>query len=243
MWFIDFCVGAGEALSNNFNRRSSARLQMARLMAIQRQNRIALQSWQSQYPRFCSRAVQSILVLLAVSIFSGGCMRLASTIPDASTKQLTQSSRLIKVLPKPDSPADDWRQSGSIPARQGGPVQSEPHSVRLASRASSAEDKEVAFRSEESQVKVEARELAKRIGSIERIKMCYVDEDDEWWATFYQDIGSVIDVKQFIWNRESQRFEPFLVLKRISKSKLTAELNRNEKGRHCAVVSPPEKVM
>jgi hypothetical protein len=239
MWFIDLCVGAGEALSNNFNRRSSARLQMARLMAIQRQNRIALQSRQSQYPRFCSHAVQSILVLLAVSIFSCGCVRLASTTPEAST----QSSRLIKVLPKPDSPADDWRQSGSIPARQGGPVQSEPHSVPLASRASLAEDKEVVFRSEESQVKVEARELAKRIGSIEKIKMCYVDEDDEWWATFYQDIGSVIDVKQFIWNRESQRFEPFLVLKRISKSKLAAELNRNEKGRHCAVVPPPEKFM
>ena len=239
MWFIDLCVGAGEALSNNVNRRSSARLQMARLMVNQRQNRIALRNWQSQYPRFCSHAVQNVSVLLAVSIFSAGCVRLPSTTPEASIKQPTQSSRLIKVLPKPDSPADDWRQSGSIPARQGGPVQSKPHSVRLASRAS-AEDKEVEFRSEECQVKVEARELAKRIGPIERIKMCYVDEDDEWWATFYQDIGSVIDVRQFIWNRESQKFEPFLVLKRISKSKLAAELNRKEKGRHCAVVPPPE---
>jgi hypothetical protein len=215
---------------------------MARLMATQGQNLIGLRNGQSQDPRFCSHAVQSVLVLLAVSIFSGGCVRLPSTTPEASIKQPTQSSRLIKVLPKPDSSADDWRQSGSIPARQGGPVQSKPHSVRLASRAP-AEDKEVVFRSEESQVKAEARELANRIGSIERIKMCYVDEDDEWWATFYQDIGSVIDVRQFIWNRESQRFEPFLVLKRISKSKLAAELNRKEKGRRCAVVPPPEKFM
>ena len=87
------------------------------------------------------------------------------------------------------------------------------------------------------------RELAKRIGSIDKIKMCYVDKDDEWWATFYEDIGSVIDVRQFIWNRESQRFEPFLVLRRISKSKLAAELNRNEKGRSCIILPPPEKLM
>lgn len=165
-----------------------------------------------------------------------------TTTPEVSVKERPQSSRLIKVLRIPDSPEDEWRQVGSIPARQGESSQSKPPNVRLASGASARVKKFVA-QNEESQVEAAARQLAKRIGSIDTIKMCYVDKDDEWWATLYQDIGSVMDVRQFIWNRELQRFEPFLVLKRISKSKFAAELNRKERGRSCAVLAPPEKLM
>jgi hypothetical protein len=94
---------------------------------------------------------------------------------------------------------------------------------------------------EDQQVKVAARELAKNMGGIQNIKVCYVDKDDEWWATLYEDIGTVIDVKQFFWNRESEKFEPFLILKRISKSKLDADLKQSEPGRKCAVVALPEE--
>jgi hypothetical protein len=93
---------------------------------------------------------------------------------------------------------------------------------------------------EDQQVKAAARELAKNMGGIRKIKVCYVDKDDEWWATLYEDIGTVIDVKQFFWNRESEKFEPFLILKRISKSKLDGDLKHNEPGRKCAVVVLPE---
>lgn len=93
---------------------------------------------------------------------------------------------------------------------------------------------------EEQQVKAAALELAKNIGGIEKIKICYVDRDDEWWATLYEDIGTVIDVKQFIWNRELEKFDPFLILKRISKSKLDSDLKQSEPGRNCAVMSAPE---
>ena len=129
---------------------------------------------------------------------------------------------------------------GSIPARQGEPSHSKLSSVRLTSGAS-ARVKKFVSESEESQVETAARELAKGIGSINGIRVCYVDKDDEWWATFYEDIGPVIDVKQFIWNRESEKFEPFLVLKRISKPKLAAELKRREAGRNCIILPLPEK--
>ena len=89
---------------------------------------------------------------------------------------------------------------------------------------------------EDQQVRAAALALSRTMGPIQKIKLCYVSKDDEWWATFYQDIGSVIDLKQFIWNRESERFEPFLVLKRISKSKLAAELKREERGQSCTII-------
>jgi hypothetical protein len=217
-------------------------LKIVRLMAIQRQNWIAFRNSLAQRSRFHSYVVQIILILLAVFLFSAGCVRLPTTTPEAPVNKRAQASRLIKVLRPPDRPEDEWRQWGSIPARQGQPGQSRQPKVRLASRAS-AEAKKLAPQTEESQVQAAARELARRIGSIDGIKMCYVDNDDEWWATFYEDIGTVIDVRQFIWNRGSQRFEPFLVLKRISKRKLAAELNRKDKGRRCSVLPPPEKSM
>ena len=208
-------------------------------MTIQRQNWVALRNSQAQRPRFHLHALRIALVLLTVSLFFGGCVRLPTTTPDVSAGKRTQASRLIKVLRAPDSNADEWRQYGAIPARQGKPGPGQPPDVRLSSGAPGRVKKFVP-ETEEGQVKAEARELAKRIGSIDAMKMCYVDKDDEWWATFYRDIGTVIDVRQFIWNRESQKFEPFLALKRISKSRLAAELHRKERGRHCAVLPPPE---
>jgi hypothetical protein len=208
-------------------------------MAIQRQNWVIFPNSQVQLQRFHSHAVQIALILLAVFLFSGGCVRPSSTTLEVSAQKRTQPSRLIKVS-RPESPADERRQWGSMPARQGPPSQSQPPNVRVVSGAS-GRVKKFGPETEESQVEVAARELAKRIGSIDGIKMCYVDNDDEWWATFYQDIGTVIDVRQFVWNRESERFEPFLVLKRISKSKFAGELHRKEQGRRCRIFPSPEK--
>jgi hypothetical protein len=92
---------------------------------------------------------------------------------------------------------------------------------------------------EEHQIKAAAHVLAKTIGVVEKMKLCYVTQDDEWWATFYVDIGSILDVKQFIWNRESEKFEPFLVVKRLSKSKLASDLKQSQPGRKCAVLTLP----
>lgn len=211
------------------------------LMAIQQQSWVAFRNSQAQNPRFYSFKVQIVSVLLAVFFLCVGCVRLPTTTPEASLKKRTQPSQLIKVLPIPDSPEGEWRQPDSVATRHEEPGQSRPPNVRLISGTSAQVNKNVS-QNEERQVEAAALELAKSLGSIDKIKMCYVDKDDEWWATLYEDIGSVIDVRQFIWNRESQRFEPFLVLKRISKSKLAAELKRNEKGRSCIILPPPDKL-
>ena len=93
----------------------------------------------------------------------------------------------------------------------------------LGSGKTSAPNENPKTQDEDQQVKAAARDLAKNMGGIQKIKVCYVEKDDEWWATLYEDIGTVIDVKQFVWNRESEKFDPFLILKRISKSKLDSD--------------------
>lgn len=82
-----------------------------------------------------------------------------------------------------------------------------------------------------------AIEAAKELVAVEKMKLCYKLKEDEWWVSIYVDIRNRIDVKQFIWNRELENLEPFLVLKRIPKSKLASELNKAEPGSICEVVT------
>lgn len=82
-----------------------------------------------------------------------------------------------------------------------------------------------------------AVEAAKELIAVEKMKLCYKSKEDEWWVSIYVDIGNRIDVRQFIWNRELEKLEPFLVLKRISKSKLPSELDKAESGSICEVVT------
>ncbi|MEJ2717336.1 MAG: hypothetical protein P8182_09390 [Deltaproteobacteria bacterium] len=78
---------------------------------------------------------------------------------------------------------------------------------------------------------------AKRLSAVEKMKLCYKHKEDEWWVSIYVDIGGRIDVKQFIWNRELEKLEPFLVIKRLPKTKLASELNAAEPGSVCEVVT------
>lgn len=94
---------------------------------------------------------------------------------------------------------------------------------------------------EDERVKLAAIDIAKSLGGIERMKVCHVKEDDEWWAILYQDAGSIIDLKQFIWNRKTQKFDPFLVIRNISRDKLEVEIKKKEPGRVCTPVEISSK--
>lgn len=90
-----------------------------------------------------------------------------------------------------------------------------------------------------SQVKAAALDLSKSLGNIKKAKVCYATKDKEWWAVFYQDIESAIDVRQFFWNPDTEKLEPFLVLKRIPRDKLDPELKKDEPGKSCTVLTLP----
>ena len=94
--------------------------------------------------------------------------------------------------------------------------------------------------SEADLVRKAAKEAAKGIETVKKIRICHVKNQDEWWVTLYDDVGPMIDLKQYVWDRDTETLRPFLVLKRISKNRLDSELNLNVPDRTCEIVEPPK---
>ena len=74
-----------------------------------------------------------------------------------------------------------------------------------------------------------------------KMKLCHDQKADEWWLTLYRELSTAIDVKQYVWSWEREEFAPFLVVKRISKSRLMEDLRKNEPGRTCKELPAPQK--
>jgi hypothetical protein len=91
---------------------------------------------------------------------------------------------------------------------------------------------------EDQRVKRVAMELAGSMPAIVRIKICYLTKEDEWWLVLYEDAGALLDLKQYVWNRQQERWEPHLVQKRIAKSRLSEDLGDAPQGWACEVVEP-----
>ncbi|MCA1959574.1 MAG: hypothetical protein LDL33_02165 [Desulfomonile sp.] len=89
---------------------------------------------------------------------------------------------------------------------------------------------------EDEKVKSAALHIAKTVPNVRKIQMCYAVEEDEWWVSLYDDIGLAVDVKQFVWNRELEILEPFLVQKRIPRGQLDEHLSRKTPDRACEVI-------
>jgi hypothetical protein len=54
-------------------------------------------------------------------------------------------------------------------------------------------------------------------------------------------IGAMMDLKQYVWDPDSETLTPFLVLKRIAKSRLDNYLTLTEQDKTCPVLDPPPK--
>jgi hypothetical protein len=92
---------------------------------------------------------------------------------------------------------------------------------------------------EDEKVKQAALEMAKSFPGARKIKICYAIDDDEWWITIYDDEGSSIDLKQFVWDREKEILEPFLVLKRIPRTGMERHAREKRPGKACRVIDLP----
>lgn len=89
---------------------------------------------------------------------------------------------------------------------------------------------------EDQKVKSAAVELAKTLPSVKKMKICYEVKHDEWWAILYEDSGSMIELKQFVWSRQQEKFEPHLVMQRIPANQLQQHLAESVPGRACEPV-------
>jgi hypothetical protein len=94
---------------------------------------------------------------------------------------------------------------------------------------------------EDEKIKGLALELAKSSAAVVRLKVCYYVKNDEWWVTAYEDTGGPIELKQYIWNRDQEKLEPFLVLKTIARDRLEQHVHASEPDRACEVIPLPPK--
>jgi len=187
-----------------------------------------------------NRVLYRSAALMAACLIYAGCAQVATTKPERLLKP-----RIAPDVPQRTAVALGRESQSGRPVEADETVSADQGQIQgnvagpWSDSAKSAALRKTEVQDEEHQIKTAAYELAKSVGAIEKMKLCYVPKDDEWWATFYVDIGSIFDVKQFIWSRESEKFEPFLVLKRISKSKLASELKQDEPERKCTVLALP----
>jgi hypothetical protein len=94
---------------------------------------------------------------------------------------------------------------------------------------------------EDEKIKTLALDVAQNSPAVVRLKACYYVKHDEWWVIAYEDTGGPIELKQYIWNRDQERLEPFLVLKTIARDRLEEHLNSSEPDRACEVIPLPPK--
>jgi hypothetical protein len=92
---------------------------------------------------------------------------------------------------------------------------------------------------EDQKVRDAAVEMAKATPEVKKIKICYAVKEGEWWVTLYQAVPGLIELKPYIWNKDSERLEPHLVYRTIPISRLQQHLTEAEPGKACEVMEPP----
>jgi hypothetical protein len=92
---------------------------------------------------------------------------------------------------------------------------------------------------EDQKVRDAAVVMAKASPEVKKIKICYVVKQHEWWVILYEQGQGFFELKQYIWNKESEKLEPFLVLKRIPAARLQQHLTEEEPGKACEILEPP----
>jgi hypothetical protein len=90
--------------------------------------------------------------------------------------------------------------------------------------------------SEEEKAKDLALDLARANPNVKKLKVCHDKKSEEWWLTLYEDAGNYFQLRQYTWSVQQDQPEEFLVLKRISKSKLESDLTASDPDRTCQVV-------
>ena len=80
--------------------------------------------------------------------------------------------------------------------------------------------------------------MAKNFQHVSKIKVCYAVKDDEWWVVLYDDAGAFTELKQYTWNRDQEKLEAFLVVKRIPSGRVQEQSAEEEPGKACEVLEP-----
>jgi hypothetical protein len=176
--------------------------------------------------------------------------------PDASVQARHQATAIPGLRTRTTHAKDGGSQSElarapEAPARSGAKPDASPASVAKSaakeavqsthptSSAKEARQKSDETEWEDQKVKRAAMELRDAHRSAQKMKLCYAVKDDEWWVTFYEDAASHYDLKQYVWDRDRECLDPFLVMKSIPKDRLHQDLHDGEPDRACEVINLP----
>lgn len=174
------------------------------------------------------------------------------TVDSIKTGQSQEKPAESKSSVEKDKPADttkdaisnDWHarrlssvEKDKVPISKKNQKQTSPKNQRHGTIV--AESKvEKTLSEQEEKVKKAAIETLKGLSSPIKYTICYDEENDEWWLTVYDDIGHALDVKQYFWTPAQEKLEPFLVLNRIPKGRLAAELSKKSDRKKCSIYEP-----
>jgi hypothetical protein len=92
---------------------------------------------------------------------------------------------------------------------------------------------------DQKKVRDAAVEIARVFPAVKKIKVCYQVNKDEWWVILYEQGEGIFELKQFIWNKESEKLEQHLVYKTIPVTRLQQHLSEQEPGKACEIMEPP----
>jgi hypothetical protein len=149
--------------------------------------------------------------------------------PRSEVAQLTKQDQSPKIEPSPETKSEQTTPAPGQPtAASSGPAPREP----AKSSTKTWEDEKV---------RALALELAKDSPASSKIKICYAVTKDEWWVILYEDTGSAFELKQYTWNRNDNKLEPFLVFKTVPKDRIEEHLKSAEPDRACEVLETPKK--
>ena len=143
---------------------------------------------------------------------------------EKSTEQKAEQPKAAQAEPLKNKITDDWHSGRPLPKTKD-----------KISDSKSTQGKSGKPLSEEERVLNVATETVSSVASPAKYTVCYDQEKAEWWLTIYDDIGYAFDVKKFFWNPELEKFEPFLVLTKISKGRLSDEISKKSDTKKCSV--------
>lgn len=182
--------------------------------------------------------MKKICTFFFIVILISACVPTAKNVKDQGSEKTKNESQLAQ-LDKKNEQNSKWNPSvkneASLTEKKGLHDRVPSEKPKKQDHSGQKNDKNL---TDEQKVKNAAVELIKGMESPKKYLICHDEIQDEWSLTVFDDIGHVLDVKQFFWNAESDKMEPFLVLTRIPKGRLKYELSRRSTGKNCSSYDP-----
>lgn len=189
------------------------------------------------------------MVFAAFLAISASCVKRSAPVgvdPKSKTEKQEEEKKAEKELVKPALDSEKTKADEKKPEKvksQEDPPTAKSKAAQGPVKNPKAKDRKTkdTDETEESRILPVMKELAQTVGGVTLAKLCYVKEDDEWWIMLYRESAGKVDLKQFIWNRHSEKPEPFLVIREFSKGRMNIEMKKNEEGKECKVIKLEEE--